>query len=171
MVKLVEEMLSQLAAREKAFHTLYTLQKARFHGEIFAEQIVNNRLIRTSYDALYRLCDSAAAGLVNAVGAGDGTRFVGIYMDNSPLWVACFWGTLMTGYKPLLRNPRHTPQETAAVLADCKPVCVLTDGVWQGEGALDASAFPKDVPAPDAVWADEIALLTSGTTGKPRVIV
>lgn len=172
MVKLVEEMLSQLAqAEEKSFRTLYTIQKAQFHSEIFAEQIVNNRLFRTSYDALYGRCESVGAGLAAAVGGGDGTRFVGIYMDNSPLWVACFWGALMAGYKPLLLNTRHTAEETAAVLADCKPACVLTDGVWQGEGALDASAFAQNATAPDTAWADEIALLTSGTTGAPRVVV
>ena len=32
--------------------------------------------------------------------------YVGLMMDNSPLWVHIFWGLLMAGFKPMLLNIR-----------------------------------------------------------------
>ena len=91
-----------------------------------------------------------------------------IRMENSPLWVSTFFGVLQAGFRPLLLNLRQDDETLREVVARSGTVVVLTDHAQ--EGCMDLTDC-GDGPAFTPCWANEIALMSSGTTGLPKLIV
>lgn len=121
-----------------------------------------------TYTYTYRQMDEkirrVAAGLYARLGAAD--RFIALEMDNSPEWVAAFWGILMSGNKPYLVNLRYPDSLTEGILKTLDVQYSICAGDSRlSVQALDIAGLEGDFPAvPEEVFANEIAFSSSATS-------
>lgn len=159
--------LRDLAASQRRFEDIFRIFTEEFSDTPFSEQYRAGRTLRMSYGELAALSQRIARAL-HARFSGKEGAFLALKMENSPLWVAAFFGTLQAGFKPLLLNLRLDAQTLGEVVAEAQAVGVLTDR--PEDGCFDLSDC-GDAPDFTPCWADEIALMTSGTTGRSKLIV
>lgn len=157
--------LRELEASGHRFEDIFRIFSTEFTDTPFSLQFTAGQTQRMSYAELTALTNRLAR-VLHAHFAGQEGAFLAIRMENSPLWVAAFFGTLMAGFRPLLLNLRLDD----ATLA---PVEQLAAGVLTDRRARAVSICPRPVMRPGftPVWADEIALMTSGTTGTPKLVL
>lgn len=159
--------LRDLATSQRRFEDIFRIFTGEFTDTPFSEQYRAGRTVRMSYAELAELTNRIAR-VLHARFSGKEGAFLALKMENSPLWVAAFFGILQAGFRPLLLNLRLDEQTLREVTADAQAAAVLTD--HPEEGCFDLSGC-GDAPAFSPCWADEIALLTSGTTGRSKLIV
>ncbi|MBQ8001500.1 MAG: AMP-binding protein [Ruminococcus sp.] len=164
-----QDELKELEASGRSFADIYRIMKSRFSSEIFSEEYRDGDTIRTTYSELFAGAESVAKGLSDLYPDSFGC-FIAIRMDNSPLWVECFFGALMAGLRPVLINTRLNEPSVEYTLSVTNALCVLCDNDTDKEKYINANNFKKAEFVP-ARWADEIVLMSSGTTGTPKLVV
>ena len=97
--------LRDLAASQRRFEDIFRIFTAEFTDTPFSEQYRAGRTLRMSYGELAALSQRIAR-VLHARFSGKEGAFLALKMENSPLWVAAFFGTLQAGFKPLLLNLR-----------------------------------------------------------------
>ncbi len=171
--RIVTENIAALKEAPQTFESIYRIIKGRFSSERFGEWLENGQVRTMSYFELYDRVDEFS-GAATKYGAGGNTRFVGIYLENSVDWVALFWGLLQAGFKPLLLNTRHNISVTNGIIEDMDPVFVVSEDprVERAITIKDLLEVGKGVKFTQSManWADEIILITSGSTSKPKII-
>ena len=170
---IVTENIAALKNAPQTFESIYTIIKNRFTSETFGEWLEDGNIRKISYYELYERVDEFSKA-ASVYGAGGSTEFVGIFLENSADWVALFWGLLQAGFKPILLNTRHNISITNEIIKDMNPVFVVSEDV-----RVDKAVSVKDLLAAGKgtkfdksmiKWADEIILITSGSTSKPKII-
>ena len=173
--KIVTENIEALKNAPQTFESIYTIIKNRFTSELFGEWLENGEICRMSYYELYERADSFSKAAVTYAAKKDSdSRFVGIFLENSCDWVALFWGLLQAGFKPILLNTRHNIQINNDIIKEMDPVFVVSEDarVDKAVSVKDLLEEGKGVKFDKSMinWADEIILITSGSTSKPKII-
>jgi len=173
--KIVTENIEALKNAPQTFESIYTIIKNRFTSETFGEWLENGEVCKMSYYELYERVDLfSKAAIAYAGKQNSDSKFVGIFLENSCDWVALFWGLLQAGFKPILLNTRHNISINNDIIKEMDPVFVVSedsrvDRAITVKDLLEegkATKFSKDM----INWADEIILITSGSTSKPKII-
>ena len=173
--RIVTGNIEALKNAPQTFESIYTIIKNSFTSETFGEWLENGEVCKMSYYELYERADSfSKAAVTYAAKMDSDSRFVGIFLENSCDWVALFWGLLQAGFKPILLNTRHNIQINNDIIKEMDPVFVVSEDarvdkavsvkelLEEGKGVK----FDKNM----INWADEIILITSGSTSKPKII-
>lgn len=163
------KQLSDLEQGEKRFCDIYKIMKQMFADEIFGVEYWGGFETKTTYREFFELTESVAGDLHNRFKGNEGST-VAIRMDNSVLWCACFFGTLMAGLKPVLINTRLDEESIAKAVKRTNALCVLCDKESQLENYILASSL-KSQGIENPQWENEIILMTSGTTGEAKLVV
>ena len=172
---IVTENIAALRKAPQTFESIYTIIKNRFTSETFGEWLENGEPRHMSYYELYERVDEFNKSIVTYAGkSGSDSRFVGMFLENSADWVAIFWGLLQAGYKPILLNTRHNISITNEIIKDMDPAFVISEDA-RVDKAITVNALleeGKGVKFDKSMvnWADEIILITSGSTSKPKII-
>ncbi len=170
---IVTDNIAALKNAPQTFESIYNIIKNSFSSETFGEWIENGDIRQMSYYELYERVDEFTKAACKYASDRPGA-FVGIFLENSADWVALFWGLLQAGYKPILLNTRHNIGIINDIISDMDPVFVVSEDVRVNRAVsikelLEAgkgAKFDKSM----INWADEIILITSGSTSKPKVI-
>jgi len=168
----LDKYLKQLSDLEKTPNTLgdiYTIMKSRFSGEVFGVEFFSGMETKTTYSEFFALTESVAGGIAKRF-EGKEDSVIAIRMDNSVLWCACFFGVLMAGFKPLLVNTRLDEESIASAVARSKAIAVISDKDTAINGYVLASEL-KHEGIKNPKWANEIILMTSGTTGDAKLVI
>lgn len=96
--------LRELEASGHRFEDIFRIFSTEFTDTPFSLQFTAGQTQRMSYAELTALTNRLAR-VLHAHFAGQEGAFLAIRMENSPLWVAAFFGTLMAGFRPLLLKP------------------------------------------------------------------
>lgn len=155
--------------KDRTFQTLFSLMFSERENVIF-EQSDGYRITKTTYGECCQSIIERAHGLMQRLDARKGS-YIGLSMDNSPLWIELCWAILMAGYRPLLLN-RHLPHETLNDLLETYCVaCVISDGVSFCVPTVQAGeiAKVKESVLPQTPWGDEIVFMSSGSTGQVKL--
>jgi len=173
--RIVTGNIEALKNAPQTFESIYTIIKSSFTSETFGEWLENGEVCKMSYYELYERADSFSKAAVTYAAKKDSdSRFVGVFLENSCDWVALFWGLLQAGFKPILLNTRHNIQINNDIIKEMDPVFVVSEDarvdkavsvkelLEEGKGVK----FDKNM----INWADEIILITSGSTSKPKII-
>ncbi len=175
VAKVVTRNIEELKGSDQSFETIFRIIRESFKGELFAEYLDNGKIAKVTYSEFCARTDVFANAFLTKYGApeaGKG-RIAGIYLENSVDWVAIFWGLLRSGFKPVLLNTRHSLAVTNDIIDELKPLFVVSlDDRVKGavtpfailDGIDDMSSPEKDY------WEDEVILVTSGSTSKPKII-
>ena len=170
---IVIENIAELKNSPQTFESIYRIIKNRFTSETFGEWLENGDIRKMSYYELYERVDEFTKAAVTYGADGRG-RFVGVFLENSADWVALFWGLLQAGFRPILLNTRHNISITNEIIRDMDPVFVVSEDarVDRAVSVKDLLAAGKSVKFDKSMisWADEIILITSGSTSKPKII-
>ena len=163
------EQLDKLKDGKRRFQDIYEIMKSRFSDEIFSVEFFGGIETKTTYKEFYELCESIAGDLKNRFkDKADAT--IALRMDNSLLWCASFFGTLMAGFRVFLVNTRLDEESIDKAVERVNAVCVLCDDDCGKENYIPASALQSNgIENPQ--WANEIVLMTSGTTGEAKLVV
>ena len=173
--RIVTENIEALKNAPQTFESIYTIIKNRFTSETFGEWLENGEVCKMSYYELYERVDAfSKAAIAYANKQNSDSKFVGIFLENSCDWVALFWGLLQAGFKPILLNTRHNIGINNDIIKEMDPVFVVSE-----DSRVDRAVSVKDLLeegkstkfSKDMInWADEIILITSGSTSKPKII-
>ena len=173
--RIVTENIEALKNAPQTFESIYTIIKNRFTSETFGEWLENGEICKMSYYELYERVDLFSKSAVTyANKQNSDSKFVGIFLENSCDWVALFWGLLQAGFKPILLNTRHNISINNDIVKEMDPVFVVSE-----DSRVDKAITVKDLLEEGkgvkfdksmVKWADEIILITSGSTSKPKII-
>ncbi len=175
VAKIVTRNIRELHGSDQSFETIFRIIRESFTSELFAEYLDNGKIAKITYSEFCARTDVFANAFLKKYGApAEGrSRIAGIYLENSVDWVAIFWGLLRSGFKPVLLNTRHSLAITNDIIDELKPEFVVSmddmvNGAIKPESVLEGidgnSAPEKDY------WEDEVILVTSGSTSKPKII-
>ena len=95
-----QELLNSDYSFKSLFEIIYNQD-----DRIFGEYLDNFRIVKVSYKEMKEYILKVASFLSSKIDDEVGS-FVGLYLENSLNWIACFWALLMIGYKPVLLNTR-----------------------------------------------------------------
>ncbi len=118
-----------------------------------------------------------AAYLMKRYGSGNKEKFAAIAMDTCPEWFPAFWGLILAGYNAVLldftlaeERMNHMLHQAGAVILISKTLRTLQKGIQLVllEDLKNAPAAPKEFKP---LFADKVALCTSGTTASSRIFV
>ena len=173
--RIVTGNIEALKNAPQTFESIYKIIKNSFTSETFGEWLENGEVCKMSYYELYERADSFSKAAVTYAAKKDSdSRFVGIFLENSCDWVALFWGLLQAGFKPILLNTRHNIQINNDIIKEMDPVFVVSEDarVDKAVSVKDLLEEGKGVKFDKSMinWADEIILITSGSTSKPKII-
>lgn len=155
-------------------HTMQTIYKhtVSFSNEVAFEYSRNLIIHKITY-AECRQDILKIYGFLNKV--CENAQTVALVMNNSPLWVECFWAVLMSGRKVMLLSA-DMPEETLRYClgqASCSTLignAGIPDCLCISAGDIQSAMQTQSVPdEPETGWGDEIILSTSGTTGRPEL--
>ena len=163
------KQLDNLRDSERRFQDIYEIMKSRFSDEIFSVEFFGGIETKTTYTEFYNLCESIAGDLRSRFEGKEGST-IALRMDNSLLWCASFFGTLMAGFKVFLVNTRLDEESIDKAVARVNAVSVLCDNNCDKEGYIPASSL-KSQGIENPHWENEIVLMTSGTTGEAKLVV
>lgn len=163
------KQLSDLGQSEKRFCDIYRIMKNHFASEIFGVEFAGGFETKTTYREFFELCESVAGALDKKFEGKYGSK-IAIRMDNSVLWCACFFGTLMAGFKPVLINTRLDEESISKAVRRTEALCVLCDGESEIDGYIPAKSLKSD-GIENPRWENEIILMTSGTTGDAKLVI
>lgn len=92
----------------KDFESIYNIMfgaDSLLLENVFCEQLDGYRIKSLTYAQIAQRIRSIACGINEACPRQH--QYIGIDLENSADWIACFWAILMSGNKPFLINSRH----------------------------------------------------------------
>lgn len=160
--------LNALEASQKTFADIYQIMFSE-PDWVVCEGNDGFRTYRYTFGQMDQRCRKAAAALYAKVGAQG--AYIGLEMENSPDWIAAFWGILMSGNKPYLVNMRYPQHLTEGILKTLQVNYIVCQETTKLPGtAICVAELGGDYPAaPEEIFADEFALSTSATTMKETI--
>jgi len=129
-----------------------------------------------SYRDYARITRNYAAHIRTAVSAPAGS-YVAISMDTCKEWFPTLWGVIQAGFNAVLLDISLSDEMTAYLLAQSGAKALITTKMRALPDAvtrIDLQALLQAPEAPEGftpVFADQVALCTSGTTGTSRIFV
>ena len=167
---LVAKYLDLLNHTDYTFKSIYKIMEEHHRSEVFSETIVLGSVVKTTYNALFNMVEAISGNLCERFGSGK-PEYIGIYMDNSNEWAACFWAILKSGNIPVLLNTRQDIEVTNSIIDKLKAACVFSsDERIKGSVSVEDFTVFAGNAVGDALWADEVVMVTSGSTAEPKII-
>ncbi len=169
----VNGKIRALTESNRTFEALYGFMFSE-RENIMAERSEGHRVVSTTYgecrDDIERLAERLKP-LTSDIAYG---AVVGLYMDNSLEWIKAFWAILECGFSPLLMNLRLDDDRLTAVLKENDVKLVISDGK-KFDCAITLSyddiANATETATDKSEWADEIIVMSSGTSEKVKLCV
>ena len=176
--KYVSDKLRKLQESDKDLRSVFLLMTGE-PEKIFAESNDGYNITKITYGEYRERTERMAGSLSVVLGNVAPGSFVGIYMNNSEQWLEIFWALLMLGYRPLLVNNRMSRSVLEDIISQYGVKAVISDAGELGNNTValdDLMRVYKDektvpVKAEKDGWADEIALMSSGTTSNVKICI
>ena len=169
-----QELLNSDYSFKSLFEIIYNQD-----DRIFGEYLDNFRIVKVSYKEMKEYILKVASFLSSKIDDEVGS-FVGLYLENSLNWIACFWALLMIGYKPVLLNTR-LPLNVNNNVIDVLGVYTIITSQHSFEGKKEIispntncfleDALSFDLYGADRRWENEIALTTTATSLNYKICV
>lgn len=161
----VKDKLAVFDVANKDFAALFELM-FREKENVMYEYSSGYRIIKKTYAEVYDELLRRAETLRLRLSDLPAGSVVGLYMDNSLLWIELFWAILLCGYEPLLLNLRVSDELLARAIADGGVRAVVSDGRdFAPLPTLCASEIaPADAPLQRITPGQFVWVMSSGTS-------
>ena len=164
-----------LLEREKTFANLYSLICR--HGDIYAAMYIENgERKEITFNQQAARTDVWTSYFKSTLPPGR----VAISLDSCKEWFPLFWGLTRSGHDTLLLDPSFSDAKTASIMAQCGCsiiVCARKRNLPAGTVQIHISTLTAlpDTPEPGSVcnpvWANDLAICTSGTTSDSNIFL
>ncbi|MBO4668030.1 MAG: AMP-binding protein, partial [Bacilli bacterium] len=171
--KLIKSKMIALSKADESFHGLYEIIHQQDNC-IFCEEYNGYKVTSTSYDEYKALCERLGQSIRATLKDEAKDSFVGLLMENNHDWIACFWGILMAGYKPMLLNVRLPNQLNQKIIERLNIHYVITNQRTPLQAHIIQLDELKKQEVSDErpfVWANEMALSTSATSLNVKICI
>jgi len=166
--------VDELLLTDKSMRSIFEISQ-RFAAMPAIEYIdKNGKIIRLTYKQYSENCYQAASAISDKFAHIPKGSIVGLKIANSPSWGVIFWGLLMSGYQPLLIDARAEAESANVLLSEAGAKALVCEDAY-------SYIVPKFHPADllhhrhvrgfAPTWANHVLFCSSGTTGKPKVMV
>lgn len=172
--KIINRKITMLNQSNKELKDIFNIIHD-LEDNVFSETSDGYRIKTLTYKEIKEQSILMGKYLTNQLHDVEKETFVGIMMDNSPLWVQVFWGLLMSGFKPMLLNIRLGSKLNQDIVDLLDIKYVICDKNYNLNcniiyaNDIDLQKYEKEIC--DFSWANEIALSTSATTLNIKVCV
>lgn len=176
--KYVREKIARLSKSDRDMKSIFQLMTDESEAEkTFSESNDGYLITKITYGEFKSRTEQMAGTLKHLLGSGYADHFIGIYMNNCEEWLEIFWGLLMLGYRPLLMNNRMSVELLEEIIVQYNVSAVISDGRSFGVRTVKLEEINADfgsneiVSADNDDWANEIALMSSGTTNNVKLCI
>lgn len=158
--------------KDKDFHNLFNNMFTE-GDNVMVERTNGHRIIKTTYSQCKTDIYRVASVLFDTLKGVEKGAMIGIYMKNSLEWIETFWGLLMCGYVPVLMNTRLADETLEDVIIKYNIKAVVSDGEVFGVPSYNGLEIAKKDAVEGFVvsWADEIVVMSSGTSENVKLCV
>ena len=167
----VRAKVNQLYTTDKTFSALYELMFSEKQN-VLAETTDGYKIIRKTYGESYADIEAFSRKLCAATQGIKQGAMVGLYMQNGVEWIEALWSILKCGFVPLLLNTRMETERIQELLKEYSVPAVLSDGkIFSCKTLLHGEVAASDEESAPAQWADELIVMSSGTSEKIKLCV
>ena len=162
----INKQLQDLKSTNESFSSLFDVVFS-VKSNVMFEYSDGNKICSLTYGEVAEKIKEVATNIKSNLTTLELNSIVGLYMDNRLEWIYIFWAILMAGFKPLLLNKRVDKQQLSELLKTHNVQTVIADEDVTGVRNIYYEDLIKDVESLKVfTWADEIILMTSGTSQK-----
>lgn len=168
----VNYKLKMLTESDRQFRNIFEIMFTN-PDNIFAEKTDGYKIIKTTYGQCRDESIRLAAVVASVLREYEPNSIIGMYMSNSVEWIEIFWALLMSGYRPLLMNSRLDDATLNKVIEDNGIAAVISEGKMFCVKTFETQEIIKSESEKkfEAVWADEIIVMSSGTSENVKLCV
>jgi len=168
ILEYIEDKLARYEKEEKNMETLFRYMFSDTDNPM-AETSDGYRIKTVTYGECKDRILQIIPLLKNVLAGVKQDGIVGLYMENSIVWIQTFWAILALGYKPLLLNTRMSMDVLEKIIKDYDVEAVVSDGKEFSVltvNALDLMMKISEEKAEfeDLTFANEVIFMSSGTT-------
>ena len=166
----VKYKIAKYSKREKSLESLFELMFDESDNTML-ETSDGYRITRVSYGEYKRRVLAAVPTVAELLSDLPHGSMVGLYMSNSPEWLAVFWAILASGYSPLVMNTRLPDAVLERVLCEHSVSCVISDGKQFSVRTLSAADAirPSSSEFAPHPFGEEVIFMSSGTTDNVKL--
>ena len=171
-LKIVKESLDKLHNSNQTFEDIYNISFS-FSDNILFYECKNLHEGPITYLRAKSFIDLASSKIHEYFIDVPKNSFIGIMLNNSPSWIYSFYGLLKAGYRPYLVNMRNKLKDNIILFKELDIKGLIASENIDGYVTLleDKLLSPTNKLPNDIHFADEIALSTSGTSGKFKTVI
>ncbi len=171
-LKIVKQSLDKLHKSQQTFEDIYNISFSFSDNVLFYDcKYLNEESI--TYLKAKNLIVLAATKIHEYFIDIPKNSFIGIMLNNSPSWIYSFYGLLKAGYRPYLVNMRNKLEDNISLFKELDIKGLIASEKIDGYLTLLENELlkPRLKLPEDITFADEIALSTSGTSGKFKTVI
>lgn len=166
----VTDKLERYSREARTMETLYAYMFDETDNTM-TETTDGYRVRKTTYGEAHAHIEAVAPTLQKALGEIPTGSTVGLYAQNSPAWITCFWAILKCGYNVLLMNTRLPDGVLESVIARHGVAAVISDGrqfsvPTHTVDGVTAESEESLIPVP---FGEEVTFMSSGTSERVKL--
>lgn len=177
--KVVNTKIKELNNSKRQFKDIFNIIH-NCDNKIFSEISDGYKVKTFTYKEIKELSIKLGNYFNNKLSNIEKGSYIGLMMNNSNLWIASFWGLLMSGYKPMLINIRLGKQLNDEIIKLLNIQYVIVDDDYQlncnilniNDQNNDYNNITNMITSiDDFPWENEIALSSSATSLNIKICV
>lgn len=159
----VNSRVNDFKKMDKTFSSIYAMMFKNGNNIIFEESI-GYKIKKTTYNETKEAIDIMALNLKNKTNL-EYNSVIGIYLENSPIWIESFWAILKAGYRPILLNMRLSLDELNKTLNKMNCQFVISEEDIFNVKCLKPSELLARIigPYPNE-FGEELFVMSSGSS-------
>lgn len=178
--KIVKTKIKQLNESDKQFIDIFKIIH-NCDNKIFSEISDGYKIKKTTYQEIKQLSIKLGIYFKDKLTNVEKGNYIGLMMNNSNLWIASFWGILMSGYKPMLINIRLGKQLNEDIINLLNIKYIISDNDYQlscniinicnQDNDYNSININSTINIDDFPWENEIALSSSATSLNIKICI
>lgn len=170
----IKYKLSLFEGKPKDFEHIFEYMFTEMdYKNIISEKTDGYKIIKTTYGQCKEASIRISSALSALLSEYPKQAIIGMYMANSIEWIEIFWALLMCGYTPLLMNSRLDDTTLEKVISEHGVAAVISDDKKFSVKTFDTAEIAglEAVEGVVPCWADEIIIMSSGTSENIKLCV
>ena len=165
----INDKLTRLNLIEPDFSNIYEIM---FENEpnTFFEESSGYRIKKITYGEAKKNVELMASNLKAAIGEVPYDSVVGIYLDNSHLWIETYWAILKCGFRPLLLNMRLSDSSLEDAMKNVNCIAVISEEkTFSVKSLFIDDLLKENDKAVNGRFGSEMFVMSSGTSSHVKI--
>lgn len=161
----IKENLERLSSTKKTMEDIFNISFSRESFTIF-NQVKDGSVVDITYGEVKANVEIFANYFSKTISKNN--AYVGLLLENSPIWVCSYYGLLMAGFVPVLLSTASTNEENLEILKELKSDVVVSNKELPIR-VINPFEINETEPLIEKKWANGTVFVTSGTSGKSKI--